>query len=326
MDKNALRCYFLSMALILAPLAGYTDKAFREIAVRFGAEETVTEMVSAEGLARDSEKTRELLERFDGETNLTLQLFASKAEQIKRALSHFDTSSFKKIDINAGCPVAKVVKTGAGSALMNNASEAAEMIKTIKGETGLKVSIKFRLGWDENSINFLSFAETAANAGADELTLHARTRSQGYAGNARKEYFKELRRLFPKGDFSSPLLNASGDVFKAEDAISYFNEYEMDSVMFARGAIGNPFIFRETHVLLSGNEYDAPSKEERINTALEHLDLAIKYYGESLACREMRKSIPQYIKGLKDSSRVKAELSRCSTKDEYLKAFFLMNS
>ncbi len=317
--------YFLHMALTLAPLAGYTDKAFREMACRYGAEETVTEMVSAEGLARRSEKTNALLDRFEGESNLTLQLFGPDYSVFERALREFDYSSFRKIDINAGCPVPKVVKTGAGSALMKDPKKAGEIIRAVKETTGLRVSIKFRLGWDEESINFLEFAEEAVKSGADELTLHARTRAQGYEGQARKEYFRKLRSLFPKDDPSSPVLNASGDVFSPESALEYLNDYMMDGVMFARGAIGNPFIFRQTRDLLEKGRYGVPGTDERISVAIEHLNLAAKYYGESIACREMRKSAPQYIKGIKDSSRVKAELSRAGTIEEYIKAFSLLN-
>ena len=185
MDKLMRVMYFLHMALTLAPLAGYTDKAFREMACRYGAEETVTEMVSAEGLARRSEKTNALLDRFEGESNLTLQLFGPDYSVFERALREFDYSSFRKIDINAGCPVPKVVKTGAGSALMKDPKKAGEIIRAVKETTGLRVSIKFRLGWDSGSINWPEFASACVSAGASMLTLHARTRSQMYSKPAR---------------------------------------------------------------------------------------------------------------------------------------------
>lgn len=312
------------MTLTLAPLAGYTDKAFRMIASAFGAQETVTEMVSAEGLARKSVKTRALMEKFDESENLTLQLFGPDGDTFKRALKEFRWQKFSKIDINAGCPVAKVVKTGAGSALMRKPEIAGEIIHIIKEETGLKVSIKFRLGWDEGSINYLDFAETAVKSGADELTLHARTRSQLYSGQARKEHFTALRALFPKNESTSPLLNASGDVFSAEDARLYLEEYGMDGVMFARGAIGNPFIFRETRKLLETGAYTLPSTEERIGTALRHLELAISFYGEQTAAREMRKVMMAYVKGIRNSSQIKAMMTTATCYQDYENALKLL--
>ena len=308
------------MTLTLAPLAGYTDKAFRMIASAFGAQETVTEMVSAEGLARKSVKTRALMEKFDESENLILQLFGPDGDTFKRALKEFRWQEFSKIDINAGCPVAKVVKTGAGSALMRKPEIAGEIIHIIKEETGLKVSIKFRLGWDEGSINYLDFAETAVKSGADELTLHARTRSQLYSGQARKEHFKALRALFPKNESTSPLLNASGDVFSAEDARLYLEEYGMDGVMFARGAIGNPFIFRMSSEFFSTGSYRLPTIEEKVDTAIRHLHLAAGYYGENTACREMRKHLMAYIKGIKGANKVKAEISQALTERECVMA------
>ena len=241
-----------------------------------------------------------------------------------RALKAFNWRSFRKIDINAGCPVPKVVKTGAGSALMKNPKTAAEIIHVLKEETGLKVSIKFRLGWDEEHLNYLDFAEEAVKSGADELTLHARTRAQGYSGTARKEHFKELRNLFPKDESTSPLLYASGDVFAAEDALSYFNDYGMDGVMFARGAIGNPFIFRETRELLEKGSYEEAGIKEKVSTALEHLALAISYYGENTASREMRKVVMAYVKGVKNASKVKALISTASNYKGYENALKLL--
>ena len=312
------------MALTLAPLAGYTDKAFREIAVGFGAEETVTEMVSAEGLARKSSKTEARLEPFDRSENLTLQLFGPDADTFYRALKVLRWQDFSKIDLNAGCPVPKVVKTGAGSALMRTPEKAGEIIHVLKEETGLRISIKFRLGWDESDLNYIQFAEMAVRNGADELTMHTRTRAQGYSGEARKEHFRILRNHFPKGDSTSPLLNASGDVFSPEDAKQYIEDYGADGVMFARGAIGNPFIFRETKELIEHGSYSLPSLKEKTETALRHLALAISYYGEDAASREMRKVMMAYIKGTRNSSRVKNMIATASSYEEYENALELL--
>ena len=306
---------------ILAPLAGYTDKAMRELALFYGADIAVTEMVSAEGLSRDSAKTKELLERADGEERLIMQLFAPSADPIERAMPKLLEYKPTMIDINAGCPVPKVVKTGAGSALMKEPEKIKEIVKAIKSFTDIPVSVKFRLGWDSSTINFIEFAEKALEGGADALTLHARTRSQGYAGFADRAAFKALAKAFKSNDVT---LYASGDVFTPEDALKRINEDEMDGVMFARGAIGNPFIFKETKELINTGSYTLPTPKEKIETALRHYDFMVKYYGVNVAGPEMRKHAMAYLKGLEGSKEAKARITKAITRDEYLDAFRLV--
>ena len=299
--------------LILAPLAGYTDKAFRQLATEYGAEATVTEMVSAEGLARGNARTAELLERFPGEERLVMQLFAPSADPVARCLPYLLPRKPAMIDINCGCPVPKVVKTGAGSALMKDPARIGEIVRTIREATDIPVSVKFRLGWDSSSVNYLEFAESAAKQGASLLTLHARTRAQAYSGTADWNAFKVLTEHF-KG--SGVRIFASGDVFSAEDALKLLTEYGVDGVMFARGAIGNPFIFRETKELLEGHKPAKPDLHERTGAALRQLQLAVSYYGEQTAVKEMRKHLMAYIKGIPGANKVKAELSRAVTQEE----------
>lgn len=303
--------------LILAPLAGYTDKAFREICTAFGAEITVTEMVSAEGLSRDSVKTEELLERFDGEDRLIVQLFAPNEDPIRRCIKNLMKYNPTQIDINCGCPVPKVVKTGAGSALMQKPETIKRICRVIKEETDLPLSVKFRLGWDSSSINFLEFADMAAEGGADALTLHARTRAQGYAGVADRSAFKLLSDHMRGSGIKT---YGSGDVFSAEDAIALMNDCGLDGVMFARGAIGNPFIFRETKSFLETGEYERPGRNEILETALRHFDLMVHYYGENIAGREMRKHMMAYLKGMSGAKEAKAQLTSALTREDYLKA------
>ncbi len=308
-------------SLILAPLAGYTDKAFREICSLFGSDSAVSEMVSAEGLARDSVKTMELMEKYEGEKKLTVQLFAPSADPIKRALPLLKESSIDGVDINCGCPVPKVVKTGAGSALMREPEKIGEMVRLLRDNLDVPVSVKFRLGWDYDSINYLEVAHIAVENGASALTLHARTRSQGYEGKARKEAFGILSKEFRGRDIA---LYASGDIFSPEDAIEAMDKYGMTGVMFARGAIGNPFIFRETRNFMKTGEYILPTVEERIETALRHYDLMVKYYGPRVASHGMRKHALSYVKGIKKSSECKNALSRAETREDYEKAFSLI--
>ena len=307
--------------LFLAPLAGYTDKAFREIARSYGADGSVTEMVSAEGLARDGEKTKSLLERYPGEENLIVQLFAPSEDPIARCMEKLLPFHPAMIDNNCGCPVPKVVKTGAGSALMRTPETVARMIRTIRSFTDIPVSVKFRLGWDSASINYLEFAGIVAEAGASVLTLHARTRAQGYSGTADRNAFRKLSGHM-KG--SGVTLFASGDIFSPEDAEYAIRDCGMDGAMFARGAIGNPFIFRMTKEYLEKGSFRLPSVEERIGTALRHLHLAVGYYGEAVACREMRKQLMAYVKGTEGANKAKAAITQASTEAECRSALSLI--
>lgn len=296
--------------LILAPLAGYTDKAFRKIARSYGAEAAVTEMVSAEGLARESGKTEALLDRYPGEDRLITQIFAPSADPVRRCLPRLLSHGPDMIDINCGCPVPKVVRTGSGSALMKEPQRIYEIVRAVKDSSTVPVSVKFRLGWDSSSINYLEFADKAAEAGASILTLHARTRAQNYSGTADWNAIRTLSEHF-KG--SGIRIFASGDVFSAEAARTLMEDYGADGVMFARGAIGNPFIFRETKDLLEGKEPSLPTARERVEAAEEHLALAVAYYGESVAVKEMRKHLMAYIKGIPGANKVKAGLSGACT-------------
>ncbi len=303
---------------VLAPLAGYTDKAFREICVSYGAEATVSEMVSAEGLSRDSIKTIDLMDKSDKEKNYIVQLFGSSPDPFLRAIDVLKANKIEKIDINCGCPVPKVVKTGSGSALMKEPKKIREIVKVLKDNLNIPISVKFRLGWDNDSINYLEFAEEAVLGGASALTLHARTRSQGYEGKADRNAFKNLSDYF-KGE--NILLYASGDIFSPEDALDIITNYGMDGVMFARGAIGNPFIFKETKDYIENGEYTLPSLEERIECALNHYDIFVKYYGEDVASRAMRKHALAYCKGLKGAAKCKNLISLAKEKKDYIDAF-----
>lgn len=307
--------------LVLAPLAGYTDKAFREICLEEGADITTTEMVSAEGLARDSEKTKELLERAEIEKNLIVQLFAPDEDPIRRCIPNLLLYNPTSIDINCGCPVQKVVKNGSGSALMRSPDKIKKMVRVLKEETNLDVSVKFRLGWDSTTINYLEFAESALEGGATALTLHARTKAQLYSGTANKAAFKTLSSHFKSDDIA---LYASGDIFTPEDALYALDECGMDGVMFARGAIGNPFIFKETKDLLATGSYSKPTSDERIRMATRHFDKMVHYYGEALAGREMRKHMMAYLKGIEGSSKVKAKLTKALSRDDYMEALDLI--
>ena len=220
------------------------------------------------------------------------------------------------IDINCGCPVPKVTKNGAGSALMKTPDVIKEIIKTIVGETDIPVTVKFRTGWDLNSINYLNFAESAIEGGASLLTMHGRTRSQGYSGEADWESIKNL-----KSNFDVPVIG-SGNIFSAEDAFKMLETTGVDGVLFARGAMGNPFIFERTKNLLIGNESIVTnSMDIKIQTAWEHLSLAVHYKGEQTACREMKKQLCSYTKGEEGSAALRNRIVHAENLEEYRDIF-----
>ena len=302
-------------AIFLAPLAGYTDRSFRRLAILNGADASVTEMVSAEGLARESDKTEVLLEKYDESEKLIAQIFAPCLDPVERCLERLLNHDVHAIDLNCGCPVPKVVKTGAGSALMKDPNNMYEIVKFLKENTNVPISVKFRLGWDADSINYLDFAALAVKAGASALTLHARTRSQGYSGTASHQDIKKLKEEFKD---TKVKIFASGDLFTPEDGARVFEECKVDGIMYARGAIGNPFIFKQTKELLEKGSYSEISIEERVAAMTQHLDYMIQDFGLDLAVREMRKHACSYIKGLPSSSKVKVKIVNAKTRDEYI--------
>ncbi len=302
--------------LFLAPLAGFTDRAFRSICISKGASFTFTEMVSAEALARGSEKTRNLMNRAENEKQLGVQIFLSNADTAKRALPEILKANPTVIDINCGCPVPKVVKNGAGSALMQNPKKIEEIITVLTDNTDIPVTVKFRTGWDANSINYLIFAEAAVKGGASLLTMHARTRSQGYSGEADWESLKKL-----KTNFDIPVIG-SGNIFTAKNAVDMLKTTGVDGVLFARGAIGNPFIFKKTKEMLLGNHPDDTENiNKKITTAMEHLHLSIHYKGETAACREMKKQLCSYTKGVEGAAAIRNRIVHAESIDEYREIF-----
>lgn len=290
--------------LFLAPLAGYTDVPFRQLCIEGGADFTYTEMVSVEGLAREGEKTIVLLPRAKDEKEYAIQLFLGELASLRPALAIVKEHRPTMIDINAGCPVPKVTKTGAGSALMKNPPLIKEIVRIIKEETGIPTSVKFRIGWDHESRNCLEFADAAIDGGAKLLTLHARTRVQGYAPWADWEYLAALKTHLTRKGLTIPLIG-SGDLFEAEDAIRMLRQTGVDGVMFARGAVGNPVIFNQTKALLAGKEKPLLTTDDKVNLLLTHLRALSEYYDEPAACMLMRKFVGGYLKGIPHAAKVK---------------------
>ncbi|MGL4982124.1 MAG: tRNA dihydrouridine synthase DusB [Treponemataceae bacterium] len=311
--------------LFLAPVAGYSDCAFRSVCVDNGASFTYTEMVSSEALIRNSEKTRVLLNRAENEKNYAVQIFGGNATVIAKAtkiiLKMTDPSV---IDINAGCPVPKITKTGAGSFLTKNPPELYKIVKATvdaveswsekSGKEKIPVTIKIRSGWDENP-SWKEAAQAGFDAGCAAITLHPRSRAQGYDGKANWTYLSELAALY-KGKI--PIFG-SGDVFSPENARDMLLQTNCDGLMFARGAMGNPFIFNETKNLLKNNFYEQTPPSVKMQTALNELNLLIKEKGELIACREMRKRFCAYSKGINKGGELRKEIVAATTQADYLK-------
>ena len=301
--------------LFLAPLAGYTDKVYRSICLSHGAALAYTEMVSSEGVARGNDKTVMLMERGEGEKNLAVQLFAPDSDTVKRSLEGTMAYNPAIIDVNCGCPVPKVIKTGAGSALLKKPETIAEIVRTIVENTSVPVTVKIRTGWDCDCLNYLEVATLAFDAGASALCMHARTRSQLYMPTAHWELLKDLKSHFP-----DKVIIGSGDLFTAEDGVRMLSETGVDAISYARGAIGNPFIFEQTKALLSGERPRVIPTSEKVGAIMHHLEGLVDFLGENTACREMRKHVCAYLKGVPNSARVRQEVTCALTMQAYMDA------
>ncbi len=305
--------------LFLAPLAGYTDVPFRSLCLELGSDMTFTEMVSTEGLFRGGDKTLALLQKAPNEKEYAVQLFMGTTDSLPGALEQLQSFNPTFIDINCGCPVPKVTKTGAGSAMMKNPPRITEIVKMITKTLPTPVSVKFRTGWDANSQNYLEFAQAALDGGASMLTLHARTRAQGYAPFADWTKLKALKEYCIRNGYDVPIFG-SGDLFNAQDAKKMLQETGIDGIMFARGAIGNPFIFQQARDVLEGNAERIIPVEQKIAIILRHLDLMITHYGEKSACIQMRKHTCSYLKGIANTAAIKQEVVKASKREDYVEA------
>ena len=303
----------LANNLILAPMAGITNLPMRILARECGAGLCFTEMISVNGLVREGKKTFELLHSTREDRPLGIQLFgddpALLAEGARLVEAHGNL-----IDINMGCPVKKVVGTGAGSALLRDTVKTAAIVRAVRLATKLPLTIKIRSGWHAEDNNFLEIARIAAAEGCDAVTLHPRSRAQMFDGHADWDKIRELRLALPL-----PVIG-SGDVFSARDAVAMLKQTGCAGVMIARGGLGNPWMFREIGALLAGRDPVPPTAAERQDTALRHLELFIGLAGERIALLEMRKHLSWYARGLSGASHFRAAINTIDRLDDLIAA------
>ena len=300
--------------LFLAPVAGYSDRAFRSICRKWGADFAYTEMVSAEALVRGSEKTSAFILRAPEEKSYAVQIFGGDPAVLAEAARIvYETAHPELIDINAGCPVPKIIKSGAGSFLTRYPDKLYKAVQAAAKAVPIPVTVKIRSGWDSEHLTWKEAALAAADAGAGAVTIHARTRAQGYEGKSDKSIIACAVQVL---NGRIPVF-ASGDVFSPEDARLIFEQTRCDAVMFARGAMGNPFVFAQTRSFLQTGSYQNISCAERLKTGLLELELLCADKGEYTACREMRKRFCAYIKGFEGSAALRKAVVAAQTVSDY---------
>lgn len=301
--------------VVLAPMAGITSLAYRKFMKPFGVGLTVTEMVSDCGLIYDNKKTLDYIKTFDGERPIAIQLFGSDSKNICKAIDIVlkNNANVDIIDINLGCPVPKVTSTGAGSALLKDPRKLEKYMREIVEHSPIPVTAKIRLGWNEDSINFLDNIKALENAGVKAIGIHARTTAQMYAGKARYELIENLREKM-----SVPLI-VSGDIYSLDDAIRALDISKADAVMVARGGTGNPTLVKQidTYFKTRGRLPNA-SLEQNIKYLLEFTDLLIEEKGEYRAMSILRGIAPKFFDGYPGMKQIKNQIAQTITTKESL--------
>ena len=299
--------------LLLAPMEDVSDPPFRALCKEKGADLVYTEFISSEGLIRDASKSIKKLDIYKNERPVGIQIFGSNLDSMLKAVDIVEKTSPDIIDINFGCPVKKVVCKGAGAGILKDIPLMVKLTKEIVNRTKIPVTVKTRLGWDENSIRIVEVAERLQDVGIKAISIHGRTRAQMYKGNANWDYIAEVKNnsrmyipVFCNGDIDSP-----------EKAKYVRDVYGFDGVMIGRAAIGNPWFFNQVKNYLTTGSYNKfPSISERVSMAKRHLDLSIKWKGEKLAIFETRRHYHNYFKGIENIKKFKSELVRANSSFE----------
>lgn len=301
----------LANPVISAPMAGVTDQAYRTLAREAGCGLVCTEMVSDQALIYGNSKTFTILGTGDESGPLSVQIFGSNPEYMARAAVMVEERGASIIDINMGCPTPKIVRNGEGSALMKNPDLASRIVASVVRAVSVPVTVKIRKGWDEQSVNAPEIAKIVEDAGAFGITVHGRTRDQFYSGTADWDIIRRVREAV-----KIPVIG-NGDIRSGHDARAMMEYTGCQGVMIGRASMGNPWVFREVvYFLASGEIPSPPGINEKINTAVRHLNLLVRYKGEYIGVREMRKHASWYLKGVRGAARLRDKLNRAVTIEE----------
>ena len=297
--------------LVLGPMAGVTDWAFRTVCARLGAGITVTEMVSSRALVYKDQKSARLLRKNEGSI-CGAQIFGNDPAIMAEAAGlALEISGCDFIDINMGCPMPKIANSGDGCGLMRTPEIAGEIVKAVKAAVDVPVTVKCRLGWDKGSINVLDFTKRMEDNGADLVAVHGRTRAMLYTGVADWDYIRKV-----KEQLSIPVI-ANGDVVDAQSALRCLKWTGADGLMIGRATFGDPWIFAEVKAAMEGKEIpERPPLKERIDVAVEQFRLAQEDHGEKIACLEARKHFAWYLRGVRNASYYKKEISSLTTMED----------
>lgn len=297
---------------VLAPMAGVSDRAYRELCVRFGAAYCVSEMVSSKALSFNSKKSEELMEISDLERPCGIQIFGDDPKCMADAAKHALENKPDIIDINMGCPAPKISSNGSGSALMKNPRLCGEIVKAVTAVTDIPVTVKIRKGWDDDSVNAVEVAKICESAGAAAITVHGRTRQQYYKPPVDYDIIKAVRE-----SVSVPVI-ANGDIDSAERANEVMDITGCDLVMIGRATLGNPWIFSQINAYLENPNVKiyTPDLEERLGVMIEHIGKMVKYKGEHMAMLQARKLVVGYFKGMKGAATLRNEAGKIKTLDD----------
>lgn len=299
----------LENPIFSAPMAGISDLPYRLIMKRHGAALVYSEMISANGLFYNGKATRKLLQSSREERPLAVQLFGDTPERLADATIQVEEHG-ELIDLNLGCPVRKVIRSGAGSALLREPGKVARIIAAVRRATTRPLTVKIRSGWDHGSVNFMEIARIAVEEGVDAVTLHPRTRSQMFGGAADWTQIKTLKRAL-----SVPVIG-SGDLFSAECIKTMFEQTGCDAVMIGRGGYGNPWIIQQALNLLANKPPGQPTIDARFAVAKEHVRLCLETFGPQKTLGHMRKHLCWYARGLEKSAGFRSEINQTRTVDE----------